>query len=1119
MRTLYSCAFFFAALFLCVSSAGAQSAISTGSISGQVVDPSGAVVVGAPVNLENPAAGVKLTTRTNGAGFYSFPSLSVGVYNVSVNQTGFKTVVVNNVLVQVGQSTAVNIALQVGNVNESVTVSAVAPLMLTTESKITTVLSEDMITNLPLSGRRYTDFVLLTPNANADGEFGLVSIAGQQGGADSGYANGNGSNYFTVDGASTSSNYFGEARGRTRVPYVFGEQSVQEFQVADNPYNAAYGGGGSGFVNTVTKSGGDLFHGDAFYYNRNSGVGNANDAVDKAAGYARPLDILQQFGADLAGPIVSHKAWFYFDYEQQRRKEPISIVIPGDTGLDETTFGVPAGTALPAANGPLPAAANFKPPTPFNYSALTPSQQATYLQGVANALFAINSNLNLRKRFANNLSFFPKVDWQPATADHLTLGYNYSKFDSPGGEYTFSPVNYAGDSYLANNFVRDHHATIHWTHTFSPALLNDLHFSFSRDEQKATPSGLIPTNLPQISLYSPQFMFLGNASYANADTREYQWQVNEQITYVWGRHTLNFGFDYDHTHVSDFYAGNFDGSYAFYNPTSFALGEYGSFSQNIGNPLFPFSFPYYGFYVQDKFQVTKRLTLDFGLREDFQVYPQPQANTTLGSEIAQLTGQFPNQYQRLAPRFGFAWQPIEKTVVRGGFGIFREIFDAINYENSVTGNGLPSRVASVFAYYGDPKINGDKTLPPDAQGVVFPNALPSTAPVFQSSSNLSIVSPGFQTPYVQEASLEIQRELLPNTSVTFGTMWTHGTHLIASSAYDMNLCPPQGITGSSVCTPLGTTTYTLCPFGFTSASSSCTGPAGPSVTLPNFDSYLLTEGRLVPIFSKSGANISPQINAMISPGNNNYNSFYVKFEQRIFHGLSTLLSYTFSKNMQNGVDLNNQFDFSDTVGPSLLDQRHRISVAAYYTPGNAHLSNAFANGLLSYWTLSTVMQFSSGRPYTALLDCANTAAGAYVNNSAANESAGNTNSGIGGSTAPCGPDPLIGFNSFYGPWIQEVDLGISRDFHLTERHIITLTAQVFNLANHPNFFVQAGGGINNSARYAAEGSTCGDGATTTNQHCFLPPDTTTGAQPFGQPGEINQLNGPRTFQFAFRYRF
>jgi outer membrane receptor protein involved in Fe transport len=1085
---------FVSIFFICLLSATAwsQNAVSGGSISGQVIDKSGGAVPDVTVTLTSVSTGVQSTARTNGSGLYRFPVLDVGTYDISLSHAGFSKTEITGVVVSIGQDTAANAVLQVGEITQSVTVTATSSLLQPTETSVGTVVGQNLIEDLPLSGRRYTDFVLLTPNANADGEFGLVSIGGQQGGADSGYANGNGSNSFTVDGATASSNYFGEARGRTRVPYVFGEQSIQEFQVADNPYNAAYGGGGSGFVNTVTKSGADAYHGNAFYYNRNSGVGNADDAVDKAAGVPRPLDILQQFGADLGGPIIHHKAWFYFDYEQQRRKEPISIIIPGDTGLSETDFGVPAGTTLPASDGVLPAAANFIPPSPFNYSALTPPQQTVYLQGVANALFAINSNLNQRKRLANNLTLFPKVDWQATNADRLSFVYNYSKFDSPGGEYTFNPINYAGDSYLANNFVRDHHATIHWTHTFSPTLLSDFHVSFTRDEQLTTPSQLIPSNLPEIELFSPQFMFLGNANYAVADTREYQWQINERMSYAIGRHTLDFGFDFDRTHVTDFYAGNFNGTYTFSSPINFALGQYGTFTQNVGNPLFPFTFPYYGFYVQDKFQATKRLTLDFGLREDFQVYPQPQANTTLGPQIAQLTGQFPNQYQRLAPRFGFAWQPLSKTVVRGGFGIFREIFDAINYENSVTGNGLPSRVASTFVRY--PTVTA---MPPDAQIPAFPMALPSTSPVFSSSSNLSIVSPAFKTPHVLESSLEIQREVLPSSTLTIGTMWTHGTHLIASSADDLNLCPPQGIAGNSFCLPLGTTTYTL--------------PSGASVTLPNLDSGLLKEGALIPGYPG-------QINALISPGNNNYNSFYVKFQQRSFHGLSSLVSYTYSKNFQsNGADFNNQFDFSDTHGPSLLDQHHRLSIAGAYAPGVPDLKSQFGRGLLSNWTISTVMQFSSGRPYTALLDCSQISD--YVNNSAANESTGNTAAGIGGSSAPCGPDPFVGFNAFYGPWIQEIDMGLSRGIHITERQMVTVTAQVFNLFNHPNYFVQNGGGINNSARFAATGPTCGDGVTTAGQQCMLVPDTSVGAPPFGVPGEINQLNGPRTFQFAFRYTF
>jgi hypothetical protein len=657
---------FLAALFLAVSlTVQAQNAISTGSISGQVTDSSGAAVEGATVTASSDATGVKLTAKTNGTGFYSFPSLIVGPYDITVSQTGFKTAIAHGVVVQVGQNVAANVSMQIGEIADSVTVTAEVPLLRTTESTVSTVVNENLITNLPLSGRRYTDFVLLTPNTNADGDFGLVSMAGQQGGADSGYANGNGSNSFTVDGASATSNYTGEARGRTRVPYVFGEQSIQEFEVTDNPYNAAYGGAGSGFVNTVTKSGTDSYHGDAFYYNRNSGVGNANDAIDKANGVPRPLDVLQQFDADLGGPIVHKTAWFYFDYEQQRRKQPISVINSGFSALSDPNsfaqnFGIPNGTPLPAPNAPYPVPGSFStPPAPGD------PNYAAYLQQVSNALGAINGNLVQRARRADNLSFFPKLDWQATAADHLTFVYNYSRFNSPGGEITFNPVATFGAEALSNNFVRDHHASVHWTHTFSASFFNDLSVSFLRDQQIATPSGLTSATLGQSEFFSPSFFELGNPTFSQGNTKEFQWQINDHVTVIRGRHTISFGFDFDRTHVTDVFPGNFDGTYAFSNPEGFALGRYNFFTQAAGNPAFPFTFPYYGFYVQDKFQVRKNLTLDIGLREDFQVFPQPRANTLTGDPlVTALTGQFPNQYNRLGPRVGFAYQPISKTVVR-----------------------------------------------------------------------------------------------------------------------------------------------------------------------------------------------------------------------------------------------------------------------------------------------------------------------------------------------------------------------------------------------------------------------------------------------------------------------
>ncbi|MDQ2842072.1 MAG: carboxypeptidase regulatory-like domain-containing protein [Acidobacteriota bacterium] len=1060
-------------LFLSTMSLWSQSAVSSGTLSGQVRDVSGAVIPNVQISATNVATKVKYAAKTNNDGLYRFPPLPVGAYDVTFTQDKFQTSQVQNVELSVGRTTTVSPELQVGQVSQQVTVEAAGSLLHPTDSSQSTVVDQQLISDLPLNGRRYTDFVLLTPNVTADGQFGLVSIAGQQGGGDSGYANGNGSNSFTLDGANATSSFYGDARGRTRVPYVFGEQSIQEFQVADNPYSASYGGAGSGFVNTVTKSGGNDFHGDAFYYNRNSGTG-ANDSIDKANGRPKPLDVLQQFGADLGGPLVRQKLFFYFDYEQQREKDPISVINVGQESLDVTSFGLPAGTVLPAPNAAFPVPSGVRTPDPLN---------PTYLQQVSNALNVIQSNIGQRQRRRDDLSFFPKIDWHVSDSDQLSFVYNYNTFNSPGGEITFNPVSSDGIQALSNNAVRDHHATIHWTHILSPNLVNDVHASYLRDEQIESPSGLVDPSFPSMSIFSPQFFALGNPGFSLGDTREYQWEFNDRVNWVVGRNTIDFGVDFNYDQIKDFAYGNFRGTFGFPNPTDFALGHYSFFSQNGGTPTFQFSAPYLGFYADDKFQATSKLTLDFGLREDFQIFPQP-----VGNPAIPLTGQFPNRYRRLSPRFGFAYQPASKTVVRGGFGIFYEIFNGINYENSVISNGLPTQQSSAF-------IPFNATLAPNQQAPVFPNRV-GDPNLFSPSSNVSIVSPGLHVPYVLQGSFQIEQELSPNTTFSIGTMWTHAVHLIASSAYDLNLQRPTG-----------TTQYVVCPPG--TLTTPC---AGPSLFAPNLDAGLLTEGAINP---NAG-----QINALISPGLNNYNSLFVQFKRRATHGLELLTSYTWSKNIDsNGVDFNNQFDFSNTHSPSLLDQEQRLSVAAVWQPQTSGVSSRFAKALLSNWTLSTVMAFNSGRPYSPLLNSSCTGinlsscngANNNLNDSAFNETTGNTAVGINGA----GPSPNFGLNSFYGPWIEEVDLGLERKFHITERHVISFKAQAFNIANHANFFVQNGSGINQT-QYNPVGPTCGDGSTL-RQTCYLIPNT--GPGNFQTLESIGQLNGPRVFQFSFGYSF
>jgi len=1072
-------------------SLSAQNVVLTGALSGRIFDPSGAAVSGASVVVENLATGVEQSVVTSHAGLYQLPVLMPGTYSITASLKGFRDIqVLARVLV--GNTTVEDIKLPVGAGGDKVQVIGAAPLLRPTESFASTVLERSLIEDLPLSGRRYTDFTILTPNTSYDGDTGLVSIAGQQGGEDSGYANGNGSNVFTVDGSNSTSNYFADIIGRYRIPYLYGEDAIQEFQVSVSPYSAVYGGA-AGFVNAVTRSGSNAFHGSAFYYNRNSATG-ANDAIDKSLGNPKPLDVLQQFGAGVGGPILRNRLWFFVDYEQQLRNDPISVInsalatTPANLGsFLAANFGIPAGTALPPPNGPLPLPGSDTAPNPTN---------PVYLQQVSNVVNALNSNLGVKPRKRNDLVVTPRLDYQASSRDDLFLSLNLNRFDSPGGVITDPTVGNYGLQTLANAYVHTFGATVGWTHTFSSRLLNEFHAGTSQDNQIATPTGLAP-NTPTVVLDSPAAFILGNAPFSIGRVFERQYSLADRIDYVLGKHTLQFGFEYNRAWDADTNDGGADpneavdfgsplGLYEFSNLVDFALGQYNQFSQAAGKPTFSFSVPYYGFYLQDTFRALPRFTVDMGLREDFQVYPQPTENPAFP-----LTGQYPNQFARVAPRLGFAWQPASKTVVRGGFGEYYTNVNGLNYRNGVISNGLPSQQSSVNASY----ISG----PPNLQVPTFPAILPANSPLFAASPDISLISPHFRAPYILQSSLQIEREIVENTTLSIGTMWNHGVHLLSGSAYDLNLNPLQG-----------STTYVVCPPGATTAPCS-----GPTVTLPTMDNGLLTEGR---ISSKLG-----QINELISPALNHYNSFFVQLQRRMSQGLSLQASYTFAKSiMLDGMDFNNQFDFGNTHAPSLLDQRHAVTLAAVYQPRLERLTGSdTGRALLSGWRLSTVMEFSSGRPYAGLLSPACTSstlsftncdgANGNLNDSAFNQDTANTAGGINGS----GPTPGIGLNSFYGPWLERIDFGLARSFAIREGMELELQAQAFNLFNHANYYVQNGDGIN-QLQYNPIGTNCGDGAAL-NQTCYLVPNS--GPGNFGALQEISPNGEPRVFQFSARFTF
>jgi hypothetical protein len=1111
------CAVFASCLLL-----NAQNVVLTGLIGGRITDPSGAVVPGASVIVRNLATGVQQSAETNHAGLYQFPAVMPGNYSITASLKGFRDVQAL-VQVRVGNTALQDIRLQVGASADTIKVMGTTPLLRPAESSASTLLDRSLIEELPLNGRKYTDFAVLTPNTSYDGDTGLVSIAGQQGGEDSGYANGNGSTAFTVDGSNATNNYFSDIIGRYRIPYLYGEDAIQEFQVAVSPYSAIYGGG-AGFVTAVTRSGSNAFHGSAFYYNRNSAF-EADDALDKDAGNPQPEDNLQQFGAGVGGPILRNRLWFFADYEQQLRNNPISVInsalATNPSNLDAFVLAnffpssVTTAPALPPPYGALP--------VPGSEGAPDPNNQA-YLQQVSNVVNALNSNLGSKSRKGNDWVITPRLDYQASARDGLFLSFNVNRFSSPGGVITDPTVGNYGTQTLANAYVHTFQASLGWTHTFSPSLLNEFHASTSQDNEISTPTGLAP-NTPTIILDSPAPFILGNAPFSIGRVFERQHSLAERVDYVVGKHTLQFGFDFNRTWDADnndggadpneaVEFGSFLGSYEFSNLEAFALGEYNVFSQTSGNPTFSFSVPYYGFYVQDSFRALPNLTLEMGVREDFQVYPQPAENP-----LFPLTGQYPNQFRRVAPRFGFAWQPESKTVVRGGVGKFYTNMNGLNYRNAVVSNGLLSQQSSVSASFNSALAPNKQVPSIDAvtgtvYGPTFPAILPNNSPLF-GAADISLISPQFRVPYILQASLQIEREIDQNTTLTLGTMWNHGVHLLSGSAYDANMQPLQG-----------TTTYIICPPS-AQTPSACNGP---DYTLPTMDNNLLTEGL---VSAQLG-----QIQEIISTGQNHYNSFFAQVQRRMSQGVALQFSYTWAKSvMLDGMDFNNQFDFSNTHAPSLLDQRHHLTLAGVYRPELERLTSAgTGRNFLSGWRLSSVMEFSSGRPYAGLLSpaCTNPStspstvfATAFqncgiavngqltgndnLNDTAFNQDTANTAGGINGA----GPTPGIGLNSFYGPWLERIDAGLARSFEIREGKELEFQVQAFNLFNHANYYVQNGGGVN-QLQYNPIGANCGDGASA-NQTCYLVPNS--GSGNFGTLQEISPNGLPRVLQFSARFTF
>jgi hypothetical protein len=437
-----------------------------GAIGGTVKDPQGAVVANAPVTIRNEETNKEVSATTDSEGRFRVVQLDPGNYTVTVSASGFAAFTQQKVVVEVGRATPVDIDLGLAGAQETVQVTSEAPVINTEQQDFSTNINQTSINNLPINGRRWSNYAILTPGAVPDGTFGLISFRGI-----SGLLNNN-----TIDGGDNNQAFFAEERGRTRISYSVSQSAIREFQVNTSSYSAEYGRSAGGVVNAVTKSGTNEFHGDIFYFQRNNKWGARNPLATNTALVngvftpvgIKPKDVRHQFGGTIGGPIVKDKAFFFFSYDQQKRD------FPGLARFTQPSFL----NSLTAANR-----------TTLNQRGITEAQ-------IDSGLAFLNSLTGEVTRRGDQTLFLPKVDWNINDANKFTVTYNRLRWDSPNGVQTQATNTRARDNF-GDDLVDIDWVTLRLTSTLTNTLLNEARFQYGRDLERQfsqTPQAGEPTN-------------------------------------------------------------------------------------------------------------------------------------------------------------------------------------------------------------------------------------------------------------------------------------------------------------------------------------------------------------------------------------------------------------------------------------------------------------------------------------------------------------------------------------------------------------------------------------------------------------------------------------------------